>query len=110
MHPDLKVIYDFLLSETANRGLMGYDVDLRVEEDIYIKVYIRDEESINKRWTRPLMVVYFSAPGVLTVKFIAMVNIAKLSKEYKMLPLEGHSFKVDFLNSDDFESFVKKLI
>lgn len=111
MHPDLKHIYNELKEYTSQEQLMGHDVDLRVEDNIVIKVYIRDENGINGQMKKPLMIVYFSRPGILTVKFL-MLDPSKsgyLFENFRLLQLESNSFKVDFEKLEDFEHFVGAL-
>jgi hypothetical protein len=109
MHPDLVDIYNYLDGYVVARGLMGQDVNIRVEESIYIKLYINDEGGIKGQYKKPLMNVYFSAPGLLTVKFILLDTslYGELAENFHLAVIERNSFRVDFDSIDKFKKFIE---
>lgn len=111
MHSDLKYIYDEMVEYTSKEMLMGEEVNIRVEEDLYIKVYVRDDEGIQGQFKKPLMTIFFSGPGRLTVKFILMNNALHgyLAENFRLRHIEKSSFRVDFESLEEFEKFIGSL-
>lgn len=111
MHPDLKHIHDELRDYLSAEQLMGYDTDLRVEDNLMIKVYIRDEDGINGQFKKPMLMIYFSRPGILTVKFLLLdsSNAEYLFSNFKIVTLENNVFRVDFEKLEEFEHFIGSL-
>lgn len=112
MNPDLKEIYGMIGEKVRESGgLMGYDVGVRVEDGIYIKLYIRDEESIHGSFKKPMMVVYFSAPGLLTVKFLLLDRdrYREIVQRFRVIVLEKDSYRIDFDNLEGFREFLDTL-
>lgn len=112
MHPDLKEVYDYLSDHIMLNGLMGYLANIRVEEGLYIKVYKDDETSMHGRWKMPLMTIYFSAPGTLTVKFIlqSVDLIDKLNQNFAHITYgERNTVRIDLYSFDHFKELLKVL-
>lgn len=107
MNPDLKKIYIDVKEYVEQYGLLENDVNIRVEEDLFIKIYIDDADGIKGQFKKPLMVIYFSAPGVLTVKIVLEKSkFIELSEGFKLSPLERGTYKIDFLELAEFERFI----
>jgi len=111
VNPDLKAIYDDLVSYTSQETLMGQNVDIRVEDDIYIKLYVNDEGGIKGQFKKPMMVINFSQPGVLTVKFMLLdqSKFGYISEKFKLIQLGKDAFRIDFEKLENFEHFIGSL-
>lgn len=108
MNPDLKAIYDDMNEYVNEHGLLGFNVNMRVEDGIFIKVYVNDEGGIKGTFTKPLMNVYFSAPGILTVKFLLenRQKYGELIGQFPMRPIEKDTYRIDFPSLEKFELFI----
>lgn len=108
MNPDLKSIYDDLNEYVKEHGLLGFNVNMRVEDGIFIKVYVNDENGIKGTFTKPLMNVYFSTPGMLTVKLVLedRSKYGELVSQFPMKPIEKDTYRIDFSSLEKFELFV----
>lgn len=107
MNPDLKKIYIDVKEYVEQYGLLENEVNIRVEEDLFIKIYIDDVDGINGQFKKPLMIIYFSAPGRLTAKLVLEKSkFIELSESFKLSPLERGTYRIDFLELKEFEKFI----